>query len=225
MRKYLVYKTTNNINGSVYVGVHSTEKLNDGYMGSGDLIIKAMRKYGKENFTREILLEAANEEEMYAAEVAIVDKAFVKRKDTYNIAIGGQGGSKNPDYVNNARQNMLDKWKSGIMAKGIAGSALHKEASIERARKLNIKRWCPENKAASVKKLREVHMKTFVVINPDMTRHYVASMGEYIKDKPHLDYGRMMEAGRGQSGPKGHKGNIYKGHQVIIVKESKRNLK
>lgn len=49
---HLVYMTTNLVNGKMYVGVHSTENLEDGYLGSGNLIKKAVKKYGRENFDR-----------------------------------------------------------------------------------------------------------------------------------------------------------------------------
>lgn len=39
-KKYnYVYKTTNSINGRFYYGVHSTDDLNDGYLGSSELPI------------------------------------------------------------------------------------------------------------------------------------------------------------------------------------------
>lgn len=49
------YITTNNINGKQYVGMHTTNKLEDGYLGSGTLIIKAFNTFGKENFTKDII--------------------------------------------------------------------------------------------------------------------------------------------------------------------------
>lgn len=94
---YLIYKITNTINGKIYIGKHITEDLNDGYMGSGTAIKNAIKKYGEENFSKEILFDVYGEDLMNLLEEAIVDEAFVKRKDTYNLKVGGEGGW---DYVN-----------------------------------------------------------------------------------------------------------------------------
>jgi hypothetical protein len=52
---YTVYKTTNLINGKIYVGLHITNNLEDDYLGSGSQLKSAVKKYGKENFKREII--------------------------------------------------------------------------------------------------------------------------------------------------------------------------
>lgn len=92
---YLIYKITNRLNNKFYVGKHKTEDKDDGYLGSGILIKKAVKKYGKENFTKELLFECATEEEMNQRETDIVDEDFIERPDTYNVMPGGQGGGKN----------------------------------------------------------------------------------------------------------------------------------
>lgn len=55
--KYIVYKITNKINEMIYVGCHTTTDINDSYMGSGVKIIKDIKKFGRENFTKDILFE------------------------------------------------------------------------------------------------------------------------------------------------------------------------
>lgn len=91
MRDYFyVYKTTNMVNRMFYVGCHKTRKLNDGYLGSGVRLKRAVKKYGEENFKREILSQHGSLEEMFEAEAEIVTADFVARKDTYNLTEGGQ---------------------------------------------------------------------------------------------------------------------------------------
>lgn len=89
---YTIYKITNTINKKVYVGKHQTLNINDNYLGSGRNITAAIKKYGKENFVKEILFVYNNEDEMNSKEKELITEEFVGRTDTYNIGIGGQGG-------------------------------------------------------------------------------------------------------------------------------------
>lgn len=88
-----VYVVTNLINGKIYVGkrCHLTPHQ-DSYMGSGKLIKEAIRKYGKENFVKQILAIFGNDADAAAYEAEIVTKFFASSHGTYNMHEGGAGG-------------------------------------------------------------------------------------------------------------------------------------
>lgn len=86
---HTVYKVTNLINGKIYIGKHNTEFLYDSYRGTGTRIKRAIKKYGKENFSIEYLFFGFSEQDAYDFEESIVTKDFIKRNDVYNSRIGG----------------------------------------------------------------------------------------------------------------------------------------
>lgn len=93
MKYYTIYKTTNKLNGKFYIGKHETKNLNDSYYGSGKAIKEAIRKYGIENFEKELLFIFDNENDMNLKEKELITEEFINRKDTYNLGIGGEGGA------------------------------------------------------------------------------------------------------------------------------------
>jgi hypothetical protein len=99
--RYIIYKITNNINGRYYIGRHATNNINDGYMGSGKGIINAIKKYGIESFTKEIIAESDSIESLWNLEKQIVNERIVKDPLSYNMAYGGKSyldGLKKYDY-------------------------------------------------------------------------------------------------------------------------------
>jgi len=88
-----IYKTTNLINGKIYVGKELTLKTE--YYGSGILINFAINKYGKENFLKEVIDTASSETELNEKE-----RYWIKLLNTqdrnigYNIHEGGCGCSE-----------------------------------------------------------------------------------------------------------------------------------
>lgn len=85
-----VYRITNLINQKEYVGVHTTSNLDDGYMGSGIAIMRAVKKHGVKNFRKEIIQFFDSESEAYDYELRIVSEEYVAREDTYNMTLGGK---------------------------------------------------------------------------------------------------------------------------------------
>lgn len=96
---YTVYQTTNLLNNKIYIGLHETEDLNDSYLGSGILLKQAIKKYGSNNFKKEILFVYNNKTDMIDKEKELVSEAFINRRDTYNLSKGGFGMSTLPEHV------------------------------------------------------------------------------------------------------------------------------
>lgn len=102
---YYLYQVTNTINGKIYIGVHRTNNLEDGYMGSGTLLNRAINKHGVENFKKDILHYFENIEELFKKEREIVNESFLAREDVYNLRIGGDGGF---DYINSNKEKYTE---------------------------------------------------------------------------------------------------------------------
>lgn len=92
---YTIYKTTNLLNGKYYIGAHQTKNLDDGYMGSGVALKKAIEKYGKKSFNTEILHIVDSKEKMYELEKELVSI----NENTYNLTAGGEGGWSHVDLT------------------------------------------------------------------------------------------------------------------------------
>jgi len=87
-----IYSIINLKNNKIYIGVHSTDNLNDDYMGSGKHLKRAQKKYGIENFKKEIIFDFIDKQTAYDVEQWIVNENFITDKETYNMVIGGRGG-------------------------------------------------------------------------------------------------------------------------------------
>lgn len=104
----IVYKTTNLVTGKVYVGLD--KKNNPEYLGSGLLLRRAIRKYGKENFKKETLETCETVEELQERErFWIKEFSSQNRKIGYNVADGGTGGDTFTNNLN--KEEIREKFK------------------------------------------------------------------------------------------------------------------
>lgn len=108
MDHFTIYRVTNLVNGRHYIGKHQTKDLSDDYMGSGKLIRAAIKKYGRENFKKEILFVFKTEQEMNAKEAELVTEELIASGSVYNLCPGGQGGW---GYLNNSGKSNIG-WKT-----------------------------------------------------------------------------------------------------------------
>lgn len=113
---YYLYEIKNTMNNKIYVGVHQTKDINDGYMGSGTVINKAYEKYGKDMFVKTILEYFDTRDDMIQREKEIVNDEFLLREDTYNVRRGGTGGFeyiiKNGLHINHVTRS--DEYKKNL---------------------------------------------------------------------------------------------------------------
>jgi hypothetical protein len=92
-KKYhYIYKTTCKVTGKFYVGMHSTDDLDDGYLGSGKILGYSRHKYGDENHVREILEMLPSREALKAREKEIVNEELLADPLNINLKYGGDGG-------------------------------------------------------------------------------------------------------------------------------------
>lgn len=131
--KYILYVTLNTVNKKIYVGYHYTEFPygRDYYLGCGVVATRpstysnpqtpfqcAVKKYGPKKFIRSTILVVDTLEEALFWEKLIVDEKFVKRQDTYNVALGG--GLPAPNDIEifqyDLEGNFIKSWKSSVDA-------------------------------------------------------------------------------------------------------------
>ena len=101
-KKYhFIYKTTNLLSGKYYIGMHSTNDLNDGYMGSGKRLRYSVNKYGKENHKVEVLEFFDDRKQLAAREKEIVNLNEIAKEECLNLMPGGKGGFISEEHQKN----------------------------------------------------------------------------------------------------------------------------
>ena len=100
-----IYLTTNNINGKKYIGSKKAEiSKSQTYYGSGTALKLAINKYGKDNFTKEVLFTCDNYEELKELELYILKLMnVVEDKTYYNLHDNFSGGYNATAYTEESR--------------------------------------------------------------------------------------------------------------------------
>lgn len=160
MTYHIIYKTTNMINGKYYYGVHSTDDLNDNYLGSGYGLKNAIAKYGKENFNKEIIAHFDDRKEALIYESKIVSKELVDDPMCYNSTLGGGDPPNRKGKVPLANK-----------LKGKERTVKQKEASKKHSEKM-------KNREASNKKSVTIFEKQFESVKAARD-YYNISISQY----------------------------------------------
>jgi group I intron endonuclease len=138
----VIYKTTNLINNKIYIGQLSRNDSN--YLGSGEILKKSIKKYGKKNFTRETIAYCNTKDELDFLEKFFIEFYNSKDPNGYNLA-GGGGGTIGVKHT---------AWNKGL--RGIYSEDVIKRLSeAAKGRKPNLgKKFTEEHK----RNLRDAHL-------------------------------------------------------------------
>lgn len=149
---YIIYKVTNTLNNRYYIGRHATKNIDDSYMGSGIGIKNAIKKYGVENFTKEIIATADSADALWDLEKEIVNEEVVKDPLSYNMAYGGK------HYLHGLKQHNPEAFIEHQRKAGQAYAAVHKPKD---------KSWHAKGGAAASKKMSEQYIYHITTNNGD----------------------------------------------------------
>jgi hypothetical protein len=91
---HFLYRVINVENEKYYIGVHSTDNLDDGYLGSGTKLKKSIQYHGRKSHKREILEFFGTREDAYNRESEVVNENLLKDSKCLNLSLGGIGLAK-----------------------------------------------------------------------------------------------------------------------------------
>ena len=188
--KYIVYQTTNIINNKIYVGVHKTKNpdIFDGYIGGGMYVNSpssyskpnspyqyAVKKYGPDKFKRSVLKIFDNYTDAYNLEAQIVDKCFIKRKDTYNAQLGGfSGGFRiNTTYQFNSDGILIKEWDTIMEASEFYGKSHSAILNAIKFKQSSCGFYWSYNKKIDIKEYSKMNKGTVCYVYDSETKKYI----------------------------------------------------
>lgn len=169
-----IYKTTNRLNGMMYIGKHKWPKFDESYYGSGKVILEAIEKHGIENFDHEMLVSAESKEELDAAEMRLITEYRQKYGDKmYNQAAGGDGGDVFRYADDDTRKAFVEKMTQ------INRTRCNTEEFKDQARRHILKRWEDPDYQ---KKMSEFRSKMWE--DPKYRENHIQKLKEFYKEHP-----------------------------------------
>lgn len=161
-RKYhIIYKTSRlDESGVYYIGMHSTDVLDDRYLGSGVFLTNSIRKYGRSLHRKEILEHLPSRDALVAREAELVNDALLADPKCMNLMCGGGGaglGEKNPFF-----------------GRTHSAESRLKQAAARRGKAITPEVKCKLSRASSAALSKE-----YLVIAPDGSHHQVKGLKSF----------------------------------------------
>ena len=116
--------------------MHSTDNLNDGYVGSGKRLWYSINKYGKENFKLEILEMLPDRRSLKEREKELVNEDLLKDPMCLNLKTGGEGGFSSEEH-----QKKCSKMGTLAMSLKMNNDKIFKKNVTTKISKIRITQW------------------------------------------------------------------------------------
>lgn len=187
----IIYKTTNLINGKIYIGQDS--KNNKNYFGSGDLIKKAIKKYGVENFKKEILYFCNTQKELNEIEQKFIFQYNSTNKTIgYNICVGGTNGTMLNRKHSEETKKQMSEIRLGVVfsdehKKNISKAHIGKIISDETKEKMSKSQKLVKHNPLSIETKEKIRNKK---IGKKLSNETKEKMSESHKGKKNHFYGK-----------------------------------
>jgi hypothetical protein len=163
-KHHIIYKTTCLVTNRYYIGMHSTDDLNDGYMGSGKRLGYSLRKYGESNHKVEILELLPSREALVLREEEIVSPDLINDPMCMNLVRGGKGdwgwrkALSDQELLERRIQKFREAWQRPGYRENFKAKTAGRVRSDETKAKMRA-RWTPERVTAQAERLRTVNAK------------------------------------------------------------------
>lgn len=215
MKQHYIYMTTNKITGMKYIGKHFGE-LNDSYLGSGTVLKRAISKYGKSAFYKEVLYISSSDEEN-----CIKEKEYIALYNAvtnplfYNIHEGGSGGNTTAGYTKEQKARLRKKLSelntgknNGMYGKSHTGQT-----------KAFLSYWAEFERDNSVYKTEEFRKKMSAITSGKKNGMYGKHHSEESKQKMSINsIGKTSGARNGMYGKKGN--SAINGKKIAMYDQS-----
>lgn len=182
----IIYLTTNKVNNKKYIGMDSNN--NPKYLGSGSLLLKSIKKYGKENFTKEILEYCDSREEMEERETYWIHKYnSLKDPNFYNLEDNLKRGI-DPFWNKSEEERQKIFKKRGDKQRGIpkVGNMKPKPEYFSQQQKERFKNRGPRTlesrKKQGLSLKGKKHNQIIKTWNQDLNSKTLVSVDQYSKD-------------------------------------------
>lgn len=184
MGNHYIYKTVNNLNGKFYIGRRSTNGIldKDTYLGSGLALKNAIKKYGKENFIKEIIETCPDFETLCKREVYWIKKLNAIKLG-YNLVPSSTYGGVCPtgEWPEEIKKKMSNSAKGRPSPKKGKPGRKHTEEEKCKLSLINKERWrnMPPEKKKKLIRSGEDNPMFGKKLSPEMRK----AVGEAVKNR------------------------------------------